>query len=95
MLRRMGRNIAGGILILVGLILLPVPVLSGWALIIPGIILLDFPGKREFFHRLAKTPFLSWLLAKSSMLARLWQRLHDGIDSGQPKPPTCIIQLPF
>jgi len=89
------RNVAGGILILVGIVLLPVPILSGWALIIPGIILLDIPGKREFFERLEKTRFISRMLAKSPTLAGLWKRLYMQKDSGQPKPPACIIQLPF
>jgi hypothetical protein len=39
----------GVVLILVGLVLLPVPVLSGWALIIPGLVLLAeyFPAVRR------------------------------------------------
>jgi len=98
MLRSVWRNVAGGMLIVVGLILLPVPILSGWALIIPGVILLDIPGKRELFERLEKTRWISRLLAKSPTVAGLWRRLYSQKphkDSGQPKAPACIIHVPF
>ncbi|OGF53693.1 MAG: hypothetical protein A2Z21_01400 [Candidatus Fraserbacteria bacterium RBG_16_55_9] len=95
MLLSIWRNVAGALLILVGLILLPVPILSGWALIIPGVLLLDIPGKREFFMRLEKTRWISRMLAKSPTLAKLWKRLYDGEDPGQQKPRASIIQLPF
>ncbi len=77
----LGRNVAGIFLILVGLILLPVPVLSGWALIIPGIILLDLPGKRRLFMRLEKTRLISQVLAKHPALAQLWKRLYAQTES--------------
>lgn len=71
------RNVLGGLLIVVGLILLPVPVLSGWVLIIPGIILLDLPGKRRLFLRLEKTRLISRILERSPTLSWLWKRLYS------------------
>ena len=94
MLVRIWRNVAGVLLILVGLILLPVPILSGWVLIIPGVILLDIPAKRQFFMRLEKTRLISRMLVKNPTLAELWKRLYDE-DPGQQKPRASIIQLPF
>ncbi len=91
LLMSIARNLAGGLLILVGIILLPVPILSGWALIIPGIILLDFPGKSRVFARLERTRFVSGILAKSPTLAQLWKRLYDRTGSGQSKTPTGIM----
>ena len=93
-LMSVARNVAGGLLIVVGIILLPVPILSGWALIIPGVILLDIPGKRQFFMRLEKTKWISRMLAKSPTLAGLWKRLYSE-NSGQQKPRASIIQLPI
>jgi hypothetical protein len=91
MLVRIWRNVVGGILIVIGLILLPVPILSGWALIIPGVILLDIPGKREFFVRLEKTRWISYLRVRSPIFAQAWNRLYTRLDSGQRKPLLSIL----
>lgn len=72
---KIARNLAGLMLILLGLVLWLTPIVPGGALVIPGLVLIDFPGKRRLFQRLEKTRPISRLLASSPGFAQVWQRL--------------------
>lgn len=72
---RVARNVAGLLLILLGLVLWLTPVLPGGALLIPGLLLVNFPGKRRLLLRLERTRPVSRLLAQNPRLARIWERL--------------------
>jgi len=61
---RIVRNLIGLFLIVVGLILWLTPVVPGGVLMIPGLMLIDFPGKRRLFLRLEKTWPISILLKR-------------------------------
>lgn len=73
---RIARNLLGLLLIIVGLILWLTPVVPGGALMIPGLMLIDFPGKRRLFLRLEKTRLISRLLKKHKSVAQIWKRLY-------------------
>lgn len=69
------RNTLGIALILIGMILWITPVLPGGFLIIPGVLLLDFPQKRAVFRRLEQSILVRRLL-QSSAFAGLWRQVR-------------------
>jgi len=74
---RIGRNLIGVLLVILGLILWLTPILPGGALAILGLMLIDFPGKRRFFLKLERTRWFSHLLQQKPQLARIWKRLYS------------------
>jgi len=75
-LRRLGRNLAGLGLIVVGLILWLTPILPGGVLALIGLALIDFPGKRRLLMRLMRTKLVARLMEGNPELAKLWKRLY-------------------
>lgn len=75
------RNTLGSALILIGMILWITPVLPGGFLIIPGVLLLDFPQKRAVFRRLEQSILVRRLL-QSSAFAGLWRKLRRQVGRG-------------
>jgi len=69
------RNSVGFALILIGIILWITPIVPGGFLIIPGVLLLDFPQKRAVFRRLEHSALVRRLL-QSSAFAKLWRGLR-------------------
>jgi hypothetical protein len=78
--KRVARNVAGAALILVGLVLWLTPIVPGGALIIPGLMLLDFPGKRRLLQRLKRSRLIARLRRRSALFARAWERLDPRRD---------------
>lgn len=79
------RNIAGITLILVGLVLWLTPIVPGGALMIPGIIMLNFPGKTRLFKRLEKTKWISSLLERHKTFKQIWLSLYTSPNSTSSK----------
>jgi uncharacterized membrane protein YbaN (DUF454 family) len=50
-MKKIFRNIAGFILILLGIIAGPVPILQGWMFVLTGYICLDFKKKNEYENK--------------------------------------------
>ena len=71
-LKMLLRNLAGLTLIIIGLALWLLPILPGAILILPGFLLLDFPGKRLLIRRLEQSKLMQRVL-RNRQLARLWR----------------------
>ncbi|MBI1730690.1 hypothetical protein HY229_07380 [Candidatus Acetothermia bacterium] len=76
LLKIIGRNIAGVVLILIGLILRLTSIVTGGFLMTPGIILLQFPGKRKLLERREKNRFISQILDKQESIRKIWKSLY-------------------
>ncbi len=68
-------NIAAVVLIIAGMILGPLPVLPGTPLVIAGILLLSFRGKKELLLKVGQTRVMRWVMDRSPQLAAFWQRM--------------------
>jgi hypothetical protein len=79
------RNIAGIALIVTGLVLWLLPIIPGGLIMIPGIIMLSFPGKTKFFKRLEKTALVSKLMVKNETFRQIWVRLYTSPETSSPK----------
>jgi len=75
MLWKIGVNIAAIVLIIAGIILGPLPVLPGSPLVIAGILMLDFKGKKTLLLKIGRTRPMQWVMARSPQLATFWHKM--------------------
>ena len=75
LLWRLGKNLLGSLIVLVGLAMLLLPG-QGILTILIGLMLLDFPGKRKLERRLVQQPSvwraINWMRAKAHQPALEW-----------------------
>ncbi len=84
LLLHIGRNIAGILLIIIGVVIWITPLIGGSLLfLIPGIMLLRFPGKRKLFERLEQTKFISNILVKHPKIKNIWKKLYADPEPGK------------
>ncbi len=53
--RRILRNLIGAVLIVIGIIGWLLPVVPGWPFLLPGLLLVDWPGRRWLLGKLRHT----------------------------------------
>jgi len=89
-LTRIGRNLLGALIVLIGIVLsLPGVPGQGLLTILIGLMLLDFPGKRRLENKLVRRPMVRSAIDR--LRARFGKpplELPDGPDLDKPTPPT-------
>lgn len=76
LLKIIGRNIVGVFLVWIWVVLWLTPLAPGSFLMIPGIILLQCPGKRKLLERLENNGFISQILDKHESIRKIWKSLY-------------------